>query len=111
MWSSSRPLFRKPTLSERVAGTVWSALVAVAFGYVLYAPYWLANRFYGPFHAPDWMRNALPVAFAIVGLCIFIGIGVSRQAEAYKVRWFGGAIVGAFMVGTLFVLALHRLSA
>jgi hypothetical protein len=107
MWSSSRPLFRKPTLSERVIGTAWSALVAVAFGYVLYAPYWLANRFYGPFHAPGWLRTALPIAMMIVALGIFVGIGISRR-DAFKARMFSAAIVGALALGTLFVFALHR---
>jgi hypothetical protein len=81
----------------------------VAFGYVLYAPYWLANRFYGPFHAPDWMRTGLPAALVVIGLAIFIGIGISRR-DAYKTKIFGAAIVGAFAVGTLFVFALHRLA-
>jgi hypothetical protein len=72
-------------------------------------PLWLINYFFGPFHAPDWVSTAVAAAFGVLGLIMFVAIGISRHPEAYKVRIFGAAVAGVFVVGLLFgvVSRLH----
>ena len=50
------------------------------------------------------VSTAVPIAFGVlglIGLIMFVAIGVSRHPKAYKVRTFGALVAGVFVVSLL----------
>ena len=85
-------------VSEAVGEAIFEGILAVVIG----GPVWLINHFFGPFHvSTDSVALGIGVVGGVLGLVMFVAIGVSRHREAWKVRLFG-AVVAVILAGSLY---------